>query len=289
MNYRFLRFPGNKPKAVTFSYDDAPRFDIRLIEILNKYNMKATFNLNSQHIHDINDGSHLTKSEINEHILANGHEIAIHGAFHKAPGKLRPIDGIREFLQCRFELEQMFGRIIRGMAYPDSGITTIQNNATTYENIRSYIKNLDIVYARTLGNDNDYFELPTDWLAWMPTAHHNNNKIFEYIDKFINIDTNESYCADRFPRLFYVWGHSFEFGDDWNRIEQICSKLSNRDDIWYATNMDIYDYVNAYNSLIFSANGKIVYNPTLKTIWFETANQSFSIDSGKTLILDNID
>lgn len=90
MNYRFLRFPGNKPKAVTFSYDDAPRFDIRLIEILNKYNMKATFNLNSQHIHDINDGSHLTKSEIDEHILANGHEDSNSRCIPQSTGKAAP-------------------------------------------------------------------------------------------------------------------------------------------------------------------------------------------------------
>lgn len=26
-SYRFMRFPGGKPKAVTFSYDDATKFD----------------------------------------------------------------------------------------------------------------------------------------------------------------------------------------------------------------------------------------------------------------------
>ena len=37
-----------KMKAVTFSYDDGVTQDIRLIELLNKYNLKATFNLNSE-------------------------------------------------------------------------------------------------------------------------------------------------------------------------------------------------------------------------------------------------
>ena len=37
-----------KLKAVTFSYDDGVTQDIRLIEIFNKYNLKATFNLNSE-------------------------------------------------------------------------------------------------------------------------------------------------------------------------------------------------------------------------------------------------
>ena len=37
-----------KLKAVTFSYDDGVTQDIRLIELLNKYNLKCTFNLNSE-------------------------------------------------------------------------------------------------------------------------------------------------------------------------------------------------------------------------------------------------
>ena len=37
-----------KLKAVTFSYDDGVTQDIRLIELLNKYGLKCTFNLNSE-------------------------------------------------------------------------------------------------------------------------------------------------------------------------------------------------------------------------------------------------
>ena len=36
-----------KNKAITFSYDDGVTQDRRLIEILNRYGLKATFNINS--------------------------------------------------------------------------------------------------------------------------------------------------------------------------------------------------------------------------------------------------
>lgn len=36
-----------KKKAVTFSYDDGIVYDKHLVEILNKYGLKCTFNLNS--------------------------------------------------------------------------------------------------------------------------------------------------------------------------------------------------------------------------------------------------
>ena len=37
-----------KLKALTFSFDDGITQDQRLIEIFNKYNLKCTFNINSE-------------------------------------------------------------------------------------------------------------------------------------------------------------------------------------------------------------------------------------------------
>ena len=110
-------------------------------------------------------------------------------------------------------------------------------------------------------------------------------KIFEYIDKFNTQDPNTGYLAAREPRLFYVWGHSYEFdnADNWHHLDAICQKLSGRDDTWYATNIEIYDYVKAYESLVFSADGTRIYNPTLREIWLSIDNVIYSVKSGDTL------
>lgn len=285
MRYQFLRFPNGKSKAVTLSYDDGIAQDIRFSELLNKYNMKCTFNLNSESLHKKNG---LKKEDVIQYILNKGHEISVHGSNHRAEGTLRPIEGIQDVLNCRLELEDRYDIIIRGMAYPDSGITYFTNN-TNYETVKNYLKELDIVYARTLGGDNNSFSLPMDWHAWMPTAHHNNAKIFEYIEEFLNIDLDDpkSYGAKRFPRLFYLWGHSYEFDhkDNWNHIENICAKLSRKDDTWYATNMEIYNYVTAYNSLVYSADGMRIYNPSLYDIWLDIDRTIYCIKSGETIKL----
>lgn len=287
MRYQFLRFPEGKSKAVTFSYDDGIRQDIRFSELLDKYQIKCTFNLNSSSLRKENG---LTKDEVVKHILSKGHEVAVHGSNHRAEGTLRPIEGIRDVLDNRLELEQTYGRIIRGMAYPDSGITYFTNNAT-YESVKNYLRELDIVYSRTLGGNNS-FELPQDWYAWMPTAHHNNPAVFEYIDEFLSIDLDNPklYGAKRQPRLFYLWGHSYEFDDrdNWKHIEEICEKLSYKEDTWYATNMEIYNYVTAYNSLVYSADGTRIYNPSLHTIWFDVDRKLYSIKSGETITCINI-
>ena len=146
--YKFLRFPGGKPKAVTLSYDDGSRADLRFSDIITEKGMKCTFNLCS--FKRIN---RLTKEEVKEYFLDRGHEIAVHCANHRAPGTLRSVEGIREVLDCRLELEETFDTIIRGMAYPDSGITQM-GSFTTYERIKNYLIELDIAYARTLGGYN---------------------------------------------------------------------------------------------------------------------------------------
>lgn len=284
MRYRFLRFPGGKFKAVTFSYDDGVKSDIRLAEIFNKNGLKGTFNINTDKYLRENTDTVLTIEETKTHILDAGHEVAIHGDHHIAPGVSRPVDAVRDVLDCREKLEDIFDIIIRGMAYPDSGVRRF-HNGNNYENVKRMLEDLGVVYSRTLGGDNNSFTLPSDWHSWMPTMHHNNPEAFNYIEKFISDDESRARTASRYPRLFYVWGHSYEFdnNNNWDRIEQICEKLAGRDDTWYATNIEIYEYCHAYNSLIWSSSGKTVYNPTLRTVWFDIDSKLYSVASGETL------
>ena len=146
---------------------------------------------------------------------------------------------------------------------------------------------MDILYSRTLGSDNKEFELPSDWYQWMPTAHHDNPEILEWAKEFVNMDVEGDYCSSRRPKLFYVWGHGFEFerNDNWQRLEDICEALAHKDDIWYATNMEIYEYVAAFNSLVYSADGKKIYNPTLFTLWLDYDGTQYVIKPGERITL----
>ena len=282
MAYRFLRFPGGVGKAVTLSYDDGPVYDVQLAEIIDRHGLKCTFNLNSKWLHL----ERKIKVEQIKNFLDNGHEVAVHGAEHLANGLVDPIDGIRDVLECREVLESTFARIIRGMAYPDCGVNRF-SPGIDYGTVRNYLKNLGIVYARVAGGDNDRFELPSDWLRWVPTVHHINPELMDYVDRFLNINVNAPYHADRHPRLFYLWGHSYEFNDmdNWDLLENVSAKLGGRDDIWYATNIEIYDYVTAYTSLIRSADGRRVYNPNVIPVWFTESGQTYCVNPGEELVI----
>ncbi len=277
IKYQFLKFPGGKSKAVTLSYDDGIVEDLRFSDVITNAGLKCTFNLNSKVLRK--DG--ITDQQIQEKFLDRGHEVAVHGYLHTAPGCQRPIEGIKEVLNCRLELEERFDRMIRGMAYPDRGVQSFENG-TSYEIIKNYLKDLGIVYARTAGATNYDFYLPEDWHKWMPSVHHSSPDVFKCIDDFLNIKFTKGKHG---PRLFYMWGHSYEFdlNDNWDLLDKICEKLGGHDDIWYATNMEIYEYVNAYYSLVHSADASKVYNPTLHTIWFVTNGETYVIKPGETI------
>ncbi len=284
MGYKLMRFPNGKTKAVTFSYDDAVKADIRLVEIFDKYGLKGTFNINSNYIGAL--PNKLTVEEIKREIIDKGHEIATHGASHFAPGMVTTIEGIRDSLNCRLGLEEMFGIIVRGMAYPDTGIRKFVLGEGV-EKVKQYLGDLGIAYARTLGGDNDGFALPESWLEWMPSAHHNNPNLPDMIDKFNSLDLTVGTASHRSARLLYIWGHSYEFDKDnnWDMMENICQRISGREDIWYATNIEIYDYITAFKSLVWSADTKLVYNPTLYKIWFFENDNNYIIEPGQTLRL----
>ena len=85
--------------------------------------------------------------------------------------------------------------------------------------------------------------------------------------------------------MMYVWGHSYEFDRDnnWDLIEGFCKYIGGHDDIWYSTNIEIVDYMNAAKNLRFTAAGDMVYNPSAIPVWISVDNKKYKIDGGATV------
>ena len=109
----------------------------------------------------------------------------------------------------------------------------------------------------------------------------------KWAEEFVSIKVEDLYLTRQYPRLFYLWGHSYEFdnNDNWDVLEKFCETVSGKDDIWYATNIEIYEYANAYNSLVMSADCTRIYNPTLIEVFFSVDNKEYSIKPGETLTI----
>ena len=273
-----IRYPGGLAKAVTFSYDDGVEQDIRLVEIFDKNGIKGTFNINTGSFAE--EGTVYPKGQVHRRmtkkqtydLFANSpHEIAVHTLNHPFLEQLPTNMVLNEVLNDRKNIEEMFGKPIRGMAYPFG---------STSDEVVNALKACGIVYSRTTKATGSLELQKTDWLRLAATCHHKTPSVEELSDKLINEKPT------RAPWLVYVWGHSYEFESDnnWHVIENLCEKIGHKDDIWYATNIEIFDYVTAYNSLIFSVNGDIVHNPTATEVFFtdSRSHKNYSVKPGET-------
>ena len=272
----FMRFPGGKSKVVTLSYDDNVEEDVRLVEIMKKHGLKGTFNINSGQfspegsVGDVGKHGHrrMTLSKSVALHSTSGMEIACHGVNHPFLEQLPTSVCVQEVLQDRLNLESIYGCFVRGMAYPFG---------TYSDEVVAVLKSCGIVYSRTV-QTTERFDMPVDWLRLNGTCHHNHPELMSLARKFVEDKRSWS------PMMFYLWGHSYEFEDNhnWNIMEDFASYIGGREDIWYATNIEIYDYVSAYKQLVFSANGEKVYNPTSIELFIKTPRGKFSICPGET-------
>lgn len=264
MQRLFMRFPGGVPKALTLSYDDGVEQDIKLMEILDKNGLKCTFNINGGI--DIPEDKvyapgtihrRMTKKRMIELYANSGHEVAVHSYTHPFLETLPPVAITQEIFEDRKELERMFGHPIRGMAYP---------MGTFSDTVVDVLKVTGIAYSRTTRVTRD-FKIPSDWLRLDATCHHNDPQLMTLAEKFV---TNSD---GRHPKLFYLWGHSYEFeaNDNWDVIEKFAEYVGGKEDIWYATNIEIYDYIEAYNRLQWSADMTMVHNPSAISVWIKKA------------------
>lgn len=223
-----------KTKALTFSFDDGPITDARLVEILNKYGLRATFNLNSETLgktmHNGQPMKSPTVKPSDVKFIYEGHEVAAHTLTH--PNLTRISDEkeiIRQVEHDRLNLSELIEYEVVGFAYPGGGVN---HDDRTAEIIR---KNTGIKYCRT--NASSYsFDIQTDLYKFNPTVYHRAefDKMIELGNKFLKAKSED-------PRVFYIWGHSYEIDIDenWQKFEEFCSMMSGREDIFYGTNREV--------------------------------------------------
>ena len=217
-------------KALTFSYDDGIEQDRKLVEIFNKYGMKATFNLNTG-IQTPESNFEIEGVYINRmkqeglEELYRGHEIATHGLTHAAPTGMTKEQLDKEFLTDMSNIERIYGTYPVGMAYAYGCVD---------DEVVKYLKSIGIKYGRTVEASHS-FEIPKEPLKLKATCHHDDDMLFELAEKFLKAEPKENE-----QMLFYVWGHSYEFdvNNNWDRIEEFCKMMSGKADIFYCTNRE---------------------------------------------------
>lgn len=273
MMHLSMLWPEGREKALTLSYDDAVLQDIRLLEIMNKNGIKGTFNLNSGFLGTentlIREGHLVQHNKVAPEQIAEvyaGHEVAVHTVTHPNLTALPDAHVLDEVLTDRKNLEALVGYPVRGMAYPGGSVD---------ERVIGLLKGCGIVYARAVGTTKKFALPPQNtWLNWECSCHH--WELEGLIDPFL---------SGKGLKLLSVWGHAYEFDqrDDWEIIEDQLTRLGNRADVWYATNIEVFDYITAFKALDVAVDGSCAYNRSAVSVWVRVGGRDVEIPAGQVV------
>lgn len=234
-------------KYFVMSFDDNTTQDLKLIEILRKNGLVATFNINT----GLSESNWEWVAEMvhtpglkhirfkNEDLPAiyNGMDVAAHSLTHPALSSLDESGVIREMKTDCDNIKKLFGFNVSGMAYP-GGDPGSYNDLV----IRTILANTPIRYART-GATTGSFDLPKYFMEWAGTCSIGAINILDLADKFI--ENNEE--ADT---LFYVWGHSFELDINsriYDNFVALCEKMGNAKNV---KNISCTEFYNLFKDKI---------------------------------------
>lgn len=203
-------------KYVVLSFDDGPMEDIKFVELLNKYNIPATLNLNSgleNFVWYYDNTIPIRRIKFNECLnLYDKHEIASHTINHPYLTSLSEDELIHQVKDDVTSLENIFKREITSFAVPftecnEREIEIIKNNTP-----------IKAIRLSKFADKND-FSIPTDNFHFKCNAYYNNADIYDHIKRFSENTLDKS--------IFIIVGHSYEFEvlNEWDKIENLLKYL----------------------------------------------------------------
>lgn len=216
-------------KIFLISFDDGTVWDRRFVELLNKYGIKATFNLNSgleDFVWQYEDRFPVRRQILSDTLeLYRGHEIASHSLHHHWLNTLTPPQLSREVGDDCAALKQLFGLQEIGFGVPFTAC-----NEREVKIIRKFVR-----YIR-LSEFSDSFAPPADPYHIPIHALYNQPDVRERIAAFAESDLPVA--------LFVMAGHSYELEvlDHWGYMEELLQYIQS----FGFEIMTTMDFVNDY-------------------------------------------
>ena len=195
-------------KIFLLSFDDGTVYDKRFVQLLNKYGVKATFNLNSgleDFVWLYEDRHPIRRQRLEETVqLYRGHEVASHTLHHPWLNSLTPPQLAREAGEDCETLKQIFGLEEIGFGVPFTACSEREIRI-----IRKFTR-----YIRLSEMSEDY-ALPRDPYHIPIHGLYNDPDIREKIARFAQSELPVS--------LFVMAGHSYELEvlEHWEYMEEL--------------------------------------------------------------------
>ena len=249
-------YPNGKAKAFNVTYDDGVLQDERFVKLLNAYNLKGTFNLNSGLMENEFEWKHesgcIVKRLSKEKVLPlyNGYEVASHTLTHPFMQEKTENEIMKELETDKKNLEKLFGRQIKGFAVPFDYYSDL---------IDSCVKKCGFEYAR-ISEESLSFAPQPNYHRWKATVFHLDDSLEKLTEDFIQTDEELA--------LFQIAGHTYDLDTEnmWDKIENIFKKISSQDNILPMTTIEIIDYLKAIEQAEITE--KHIINHSQQTLWF---------------------
>ena len=259
-------YPGGKRKAFNVTYDDGVLQDVPLVQLLNRYGIKATFNLNSQLMMEEFTWTHPNGMVVQRlspecaQGLYDGHEIASHTLTHPYMQGLPKAEILRQMGQDRENLQKLFGREILGFAVPFDYFS---------QEIADCARELGFAYARTSELTLDYTPC-CDPYHWKTGVYHVLPEFMAYVEGFFATEEELAVCQ--------IVGHSYDLDAEnlWGTMEAVCRRLAASRDIWCCTHLELVRYLQAMEAFDGS-------NRSDQTLWFSVDGHEQALAPGETL------
>ena len=140
------------------------------------------------------------------------------------------------------------------------------------------LRRLGIAYSRTTAVANPCFPV-AEPLAWPATGHQYTDKL---TDRFTALYENQNSRG-----VFFIWGHTYEFDrkNDWPSLERIYKPLAGKPDVWYCTNLELFDYEAARQRIVIAANRATAFNPSAQPVTLKADGRLLDVPGGQTISL----
>ena len=222
---------------VATCWDDGVYTDLRLVEILRKYNAKATFNLNPGRHTDESFPSKwlkyvdapwssngfssglLSKNDLLE--VYKGFKVASHCMQHETVGRVLDDVFLKAAIDARKWLEDFFQQECPGFAWPCGQTSPATADA---------LSEAGFEYGRTTANTDNVLAYEHPMLL-NSSCHFLNRNFHSLFDK-----------AKAENGVFYFWGHTYEMMDCqgmWDFMEQKIKSLSEDPEVEWIDVIDI--------------------------------------------------
>ena len=251
-NHLYNRIEVPSQVIVTTSWDDGHPMDLKLADLLSKFNIKGTF-----YITPHNRERPVMKA-LDMRILCEDFEIGSHSLTHPDLRSLGATELEKEVYSSKNELENLLGKQVLVFSYPNGKHNRL---------VRQIVMNSGYIGARTtkefnLKLGNNAWVMPTTIHAfpipyYIRLRHELITRNWQGIYKLLHIGLRKNWMklaitlfedVLKTGGIWHLWGHSWEIEKYglWDDLSLILNTVSENSCVQYFTNSQVVKFINKF-------------------------------------------